>query len=410
MPTLNLGRVGFVNKGAWLISTTYKINDTVTYLGGTYAALQANTGQTPILGGTIYWQEWVANDVVHKSGAETIADIKTFTSSPIIPDGDSPFEPLTFGQFSIKLASDINSATAKTTPIDADLFPIVDSAASNVLKKLSWMNIKANLPTAKNLLINSNGLINQRAYISGTATTGSNEYTLDRWRVVTLGQNLTFTTAAGITTFTAPGGGVEQVIENLNIIGGEYFLTIGGTATATISQSADNITYTIVTPSSGIYTITGGNYVKINFANGTFSFPKFEKGTYRSLWTPYGGIFGGEIDACKRYYRKWSPSIGGYTIGIGQAITTTTCYTLHSYANTNGMRVIPTMGISAINTFAITNAGGSSIAITSFDVVTDASGAISSAITVASGLVAGNATMLSTSGTNQPYITASAEL
>lgn len=35
----------------------------------------------------------------------------------------------------------INAATAKTTPVDADLFGIVDSAASNVLKKLTWANI-----------------------------------------------------------------------------------------------------------------------------------------------------------------------------------------------------------------------------------------------------------------------------
>ena len=36
-----------------------------------------------------------------------------------------------------------NAATAKTTPIDADLFSIVDTAASNVIKKLTWANLKA---------------------------------------------------------------------------------------------------------------------------------------------------------------------------------------------------------------------------------------------------------------------------
>jgi len=148
MPTLNLGRVGFVNKGTWLISTTYKINDTVTYLGGTYAALQANTGQTPILGGTVYWQEWVANDVVHKSGAETIADVKTFTSSPVIPtpsDGDSSTKAASTAFVAAAIPYNINAATDKPTPVDADLFGIIDSAASNVLKKLSWLNIKATL-------------------------------------------------------------------------------------------------------------------------------------------------------------------------------------------------------------------------------------------------------------------------
>lgn len=37
----------------------------------------------------------------------------------------------------------INAASAKTTPVDADFFGLMDSAASNVLKKLSWANVKA---------------------------------------------------------------------------------------------------------------------------------------------------------------------------------------------------------------------------------------------------------------------------
>lgn len=41
----------------------------------------------------------------------------------------------------------INGATAKTTPVDADYVGLMDSAASNVLKKLSWANIKATLKT-----------------------------------------------------------------------------------------------------------------------------------------------------------------------------------------------------------------------------------------------------------------------
>lgn len=39
----------------------------------------------------------------------------------------------------------IHGATAKTTPIDADTMPLIDSAASNVLKKVTWANIKATL-------------------------------------------------------------------------------------------------------------------------------------------------------------------------------------------------------------------------------------------------------------------------
>jgi len=45
------------------------------------------------------------------------------------------------------VGSAIHGATGKTTPVDADTLPLIDSAASNVLKKLTWANIKATLKT-----------------------------------------------------------------------------------------------------------------------------------------------------------------------------------------------------------------------------------------------------------------------
>lgn len=41
------------------------------------------------------------------------------------------------------IAPGTHAATGKATPVDADEFAIVDSAASNVLKKLTWANLKA---------------------------------------------------------------------------------------------------------------------------------------------------------------------------------------------------------------------------------------------------------------------------
>lgn len=45
------------------------------------------------------------------------------------------------------IAPGTHAATSKATPVDADELPIVDSAASNVLKKLTWANLKATLKT-----------------------------------------------------------------------------------------------------------------------------------------------------------------------------------------------------------------------------------------------------------------------
>ena len=41
----------------------------------------------------------------------------------------------------------VTNASAKTTPVDADYLPINDSAASNLIKKVTWANIKATLKT-----------------------------------------------------------------------------------------------------------------------------------------------------------------------------------------------------------------------------------------------------------------------
>lgn len=43
------------------------------------------------------------------------------------------------------VAPDTHAATAKTTPVDADEFPLVDSEASFALKKTTWANIKTAL-------------------------------------------------------------------------------------------------------------------------------------------------------------------------------------------------------------------------------------------------------------------------
>lgn len=56
-------------------------------------------------------------------------------------------------------AAIINAASTKATPIDADSIGLVDSAASNVLKKLTWANLKATLKAYTDTL-----------YIGGEAT------------------------------------------------------------------------------------------------------------------------------------------------------------------------------------------------------------------------------------------------
>jgi hypothetical protein len=64
----------------------------------------------------------------------------------------------------------INGATAKTTPVDADYVGLMDSAASNVLKKLSWANLKATLKTYFDTLYATTAASVTTVTYSGTTT------------------------------------------------------------------------------------------------------------------------------------------------------------------------------------------------------------------------------------------------
>jgi hypothetical protein len=144
----------------------------------------------------------------------------------------------------------------------------------------------------RNLLINGNPIINQRGYVSGTATSGANQYTLDRWRVVTSGQSITFTDSANVRTVTAPAGGIEQVIEGLNILSGTYVLNWTGTATATVDGTS--------VAKGGTVTLTGGTNATVRFIGGTFSLPQLEPGT---VATPFEQrSYAQELALCQRYY------------------------------------------------------------------------------------------------------------
>jgi hypothetical protein len=176
----------------------------------------------------------------------------------------------------------------------------------------------------RNLLINGNPLINQRAYVSGTATVGANEYTLDRWRVVTTGQSITFSDSANVRTVTAPAGGVEQVVEGLNLLSGTYTLSWTGTATATVDGNP--------VTNGGQVTLTGGTDVTVRFINGTFSLAQLERG---SVVTPFEHRpYSDELSRCQRYYQLDSYF---YLDGDGPI----------SVQFTTEMRAVPAMSVTA---------------------------------------------------------------
>jgi hypothetical protein len=168
----------------------------------------------------------------------------------------------------------------------------------------------------RNLLINGNPIINQRGYVSGTATSGANQYTLDRWRVVTSGQSITFTDSANVRTVTAPAGGIEQVIEGLNILSGTYVLNWTGTATATVDGTS--------VAKGGTVTLTGGTNATVRFIGGTFSLPQLEPGT---VATPFERrSYAQELALCQRYYLSGTSAPALNQTGVTANVSSSTCF------------------------------------------------------------------------------------
>ncbi len=177
----------------------------------------------------------------------------------------------------------------------------------------------------RNLIINGNPVINQRVYVSGTATSGANQYTLDRWRVVTSGQSVSWTDSAGIRTVTAPLGGMEQVIEALNNLGGVHTLSWTGTATATVNS--------VSVANGAQVTLTGNTNVTIRMSSGTWSQLQIEQG---SIATPFERRqYAAEEALCQRYYREVNFLVSG--------VATAALQDVYGVVNFAPMRVAPTV-------------------------------------------------------------------
>ncbi len=109
------------------------------------------------------------------------------------------------------IAPGTHAATSKTTPVDADELPIVDSAASNVLKKLTWANLRATAktyfdtlysPVGAAMLASANVFTRAQTVTPVTLTDGANiatDASLSNAFSVTLGGNRTLDNPTNLT-------------------------------------------------------------------------------------------------------------------------------------------------------------------------------------------------------------------
>ena len=209
-----------------------------------------------------------------------------------------------------------NSGATAPTPTVAGMLWFDTSTTPGVLKQRNSANDDwvAVVPVSgRNLIINGSGRINQRGYVSGTATGAANQFTLDRWFVVTSGQNLTFTGTGAGRTMTAPAGGAAQVIESVNIVSGTYTINWAGTATCTVGG--------VSRAKGDTFTLTGNTNATVVFFNGTFTNVQLELGTVATAFERMD--IGLCLARCERYYSEAEAYGWGYGVSGGARRTAT---------------------------------------------------------------------------------------
>ena len=199
----------------------------------------------------------------------------------------------------------------------------------------------------RNLIINGNFAINQRGYVSGSAVPVANTYTLDRWKIVTTPQSLTFTTNGNGRTVTAPSGGIEQVIEGASIEGGSYVINWTGTATCTVNGTAR--------AKGATFTLTAGGNATVRFSNGTVSNVQLEPGSVVTVFE--ARPIGLELMLCQRYYETGSIYGWGYVVGAGSDRAAYTGYRVTK-------RTTPTVVLSGLS---YTNASSAQVEFSAVD-------------------------------------------
>ena len=160
----------------------------------------------------------------------------------------------------------------------------------------------------RNILINGNYLINQRGYVSGTAT-ASGTYMHDRWKSTTTNSNYTFTQGTPDTTITIAAGTIAQIVEDKNVAGGVYTLSWIGTATARIAINGGTTSGSYAASPITTSSATAGQTITVEFSTGTLGKVQLEPG---SIATPYERqIYSDQFAQCLRYYMGLGNVAGG---------------------------------------------------------------------------------------------------
>lgn len=246
------------------------------------------------------------------------------------------------------------SATARTAAIPSPTEGMVtyldDTNTLYLWNGSSWQSI-VSVVGAGNLLVNSNFVINQRGYTSGTAL-ASGAYGIDRWKATSNNSSMTFTyAAAGFPVTINSGGSFAQVIEQFNVPAGTYVLSWSGTATGRVYNSGATAPSYAASPVTVTLDGTANVVVEFEASGGTKTLEKvqLEKGTNATNWRLQSNAYEAELAKCQRYYIRFTNESAYQPFAIGHGIDANAVRAIVPLPV--NMRTAPTFSASAASTF-----------------------------------------------------------
>ena len=168
----------------------------------------------------------------------------------------------------------------------------------------------------RNVFHNARFLVNQRFYVSGNAALTNIYMTFDRWRIYVQGQAITFTSQGNgsYNAVNCPAGGFEQVVDGLDIVGGQYVINWQGTAACQMGPVG---TPTNVTKGQ-VLTLAAGTSLQFRFSNGTLWLPQLEPGTIPTAFEMIPKAM--ELQRCCFYFRVVQIDMESSQVGGQNAI------------------------------------------------------------------------------------------